>query len=915
MAKVKKETKQKIALPLNKELVDLDTSFMNEHLGWDIPEYVSQNMAHKFRGYQEEALRYFHYSQVNEVFKFRNINHVLFNMATGSGKTDLMAGLILYLYREHEYQNFLFFVNTNSVLNKTIDNLTNKKSEKFLYSSELEIEGERITIERVKTFPKNQSKNTIYIKLSSVQNIASDIFTQSENSMGKDDYARNKVAILGDEAHHYSASTKSEKELEQSWEKAISIILSAREDNRLLEFTATIDLENKSIYDKYKDKVIYRYALDRFIQDRFSKNVKRIQSSNTDEENMLNVVLLSEFRRRYAYELYSTYVKPVIMFKSQRIDASNESNQKFNELIDSLTPQSIREFLLRQERVGNDRESETLGIAHEYYRKNDTELDQIVRELKREFAPNRIINANDSDRGAGMLEKGQYEALNSLESPANLYRVIFAVAKLTEGWDVLNLYDIVRISNYKDTKGDKKTTMAEAQLIGRGARYNPFVLNGKKQYTRRFDEREDVTPSLILETIHYHTINEPQYLKNLVEALNEMNLPTGTDEKNPLIDIKVKKKFTKTDVWKYGKVYYNQSIEITDDYYDGLDRYGIDNRSDIVIPWIFSSQEVGYKDNIVNENYINTKNMPIIVDRRYYEKAMNRLTFYHFDNLKKYLPQLQSKAELLEEKWLNLYNRTIYAVTPMSMIQADLTPMEKLKIIETYLLEVAQKIKKGYSNQRGTGKFIGYPVKEYITDYRKRVPNYDTSNLLRERNPQKVQRFVIEEDYFVYDSAIINLTEKQLVDRIGERVAELKKQYSGVYLIRMDENMHRESAKNAALKLHQYSQHSKDVHFEGFQPDFILYLQNAEFFVQVFIEPKGINLLEQDQWKEDLLTYINENEAELLFEDDVQGVKIKGLKFYTMNDGRGTMKQLAQVALGHDFDGLTMHNQVELQDQ
>ncbi len=64
-----------------------------------------------------------------------------------------------------------------------------------------------------------------------------------------------------------------------------------------------------------------------------------------------------------------------------------------------------------------------------------------------------------------------------------------------------------------------------------------------------------------------------------------------------------------------------------------------------------------------------------------------------------------------------------------------------------------------------------------------------------------------------------------------------------------------------------------------------------------------------------MLTYINENEAELLFEDDVQGVKIKGLKFYTMNDGRGTMKQLAQVVLGHDFDGLTMHNQIELQDE
>src|SRR5699024_5402167 len=107
-----------------------------------------------------------------------------------------------------------------------------------------------------------------------------------ENSMGEEDYARDKTVILGDEAHHFSASTKSEKETEQSWEKAISTILNANEDNRLLEFTATIDLENKNVYEKYKDKVLYRYALDRFIQDKYSKNVKRIQSSNTDVDNM-----------------------------------------------------------------------------------------------------------------------------------------------------------------------------------------------------------------------------------------------------------------------------------------------------------------------------------------------------------------------------------------------------------------------------------------------------------------------------------------------------------------------------------------------------------------------------------------------------------------------------------------------------
>ncbi|MES5140365.1 hypothetical protein ABVC55_05375 [Lactobacillus crispatus] len=76
--------------------------------------------------------------------------------------------------------------------------------------------------------------------------------------------------------------------------------------------------------------------------------------------------------------------------------------------------------------------------------------------------------------------------MNSLEDENNPFRIIFAVAKLTEGWDVLNLYDIVRISEAKESI-TMNTTNAEAQLIGRGARYYPFVYQGRKSYTRRFD--------------------------------------------------------------------------------------------------------------------------------------------------------------------------------------------------------------------------------------------------------------------------------------------------------------------------------------------------------------------------------------------------------------------------------------------
>ncbi|GAE93710.1 type III restriction-modification system DNA endonuclease [Gracilibacillus boraciitolerans JCM 21714] len=137
MAKKKKQ----LPLPLYDEVRELNESLFNEEGSWETPEYIKQNMVHTFRYYQDAALRFFHYSQAANEFRFRNVNHVLFNMATGSGKTDLMAGLILYLYQEQGYQNFLFLVNTNGVLNKTIDNLTNMASDKYLYEPQIEIDG------------------------------------------------------------------------------------------------------------------------------------------------------------------------------------------------------------------------------------------------------------------------------------------------------------------------------------------------------------------------------------------------------------------------------------------------------------------------------------------------------------------------------------------------------------------------------------------------------------------------------------------------------------------------------------------------------------------------------------------------------------------------------------------------------
>lgn len=74
----------------------------------DLPEYIKSNLNERFvlRDYQEEAFRYFITYTESDLLKNKQI-HNLFHMATGSGKTVIMAGLILYLYIKG-YKNSYF---------------------------------------------------------------------------------------------------------------------------------------------------------------------------------------------------------------------------------------------------------------------------------------------------------------------------------------------------------------------------------------------------------------------------------------------------------------------------------------------------------------------------------------------------------------------------------------------------------------------------------------------------------------------------------------------------------------------------------------------------------------------------------------------------------------------------------------
>ena len=136
-------------------------------------------------------------------------NKLMFNMATGSGKTLVLAASVLYLFKEKGYQNFLFFVNSTAIVNKTYDNLTNTSSSKYLFNPEgIVIDGKLINIQVVDNYPVLPDENTIYLKLTTINALHDKLNYPRENEITYEDLAQFPIVLLADEAHHLNVSTK-----------------------------------------------------------------------------------------------------------------------------------------------------------------------------------------------------------------------------------------------------------------------------------------------------------------------------------------------------------------------------------------------------------------------------------------------------------------------------------------------------------------------------------------------------------------------------------------------------------------------------------------------------------------------------------------------------------------------------------
>ncbi len=818
------------------------------------------------REYQVDAfINFTLYFETDGLRKNKQV-HTLFHMATGSGKTVIMAGLILYLYTKG-YRKFLFFVNQTNVLEKTIDNFINPLSKKYLFNDVIEHLGKKIKIKRVENFSGNPLDDEIQILFTTTQKFHMDLFEAKENSITYDDFENNKVVFISDESHHINSLTKKptndEEVAAKSWEYSVRNALACNKDSIMLEFTATCDLKDTNVLAKYKDKIIFNYPLISFRESGYTKDFQNFATDTDLWIRALMALVMSEYRR-FLFADLKLNIKPVVMLKSQKIDESKNFYDEFFKNIKKLTSYDLENLEL----VGIEKLTEAIN----YFKKKDNTLELLEHSIKTSFTEDNSIIMN----GASDNNKEKQLLVNSLEDLDNPIRLIFAVDMLNEGWDVLNLFDIVRLYDTRQSSSGGKIgsyTIKEAQLIGRGARYCPFYIDDIEfKFKRKFD-RDLANPNRILETMYFHSKNDSRYIAELKNALIE----TGLQAPNPIIlEYKLKDEFKNSEFYKKSYVFSNKRVL--------KGREEIHSLEPSMRTKTYYYTAISGKGNIVNffgDETTNTstikKNLKSIkfkdIDYNILLGAIECFEELRFDILKEKYPSLISMKEFLtSELFLGNCNLEI------TYSQEEVNGRILFSAMKNALANVSSHVMAIKPQYVGSKEFEPRQLKLILKDKKISLESIEGNggkgNSQNYCSNEKYRLDLTNESWYVFNDNYGTSEEKLFIKYFKTNIEpKLKEKHLEYYVIRNE--------RIGELAIYSFEAG------ERFEPDFLLFIRkkksNGNLTYQGYIEPKGNLLLNNDAWKEKFGMQIEkEHSIKGVFADDY---KIIGFPFFN-NDNR-----------------------------
>lgn len=840
-----------------------------------LPEYFETglNPSKHLRPYQEECMRYFltYMNPENDFEGKAALPHLLFHMATGSGKTMMMALAMLYLYAQG-YRNYLFFVSSNNIVEKTRDNFLNSSSSKYLFAPSITIDGKKVEVKEVKNF-QGTDADCINLCLTTIQALHTDLNAEKENAVTYEDFASEPVVLIADEAHHLNAETKAaksrskeEEESVKNWEKTITNIFqkeNGKLPNILLEFTATMDLSDPAIAKKYEDKILFDYTLKRFREDGYSKDVETFVTDLDALDRALQAIILSQYKRKVFVSLGQD-IKPVVMLKSKIIKENKENYEAFKERLAGLKPADIDHIRTRAK--------DDLKAAFLYFEAHGVTDENLILELQNEFSEERLLLID----GKSITPEKQ-RLLNSLEDPGNGIRAIFAVDMLNEGWDVLNLYDIVRLYDTRDSKGNKpgKTTMQEAQLIGRGARYMPFrdPSNEALPVDKRKYDGDTANPSRVVEKLHYHSAHNPRYIQELRTALIQTGIMAEHYEQ---IELFLKDDFKQSRLYKKGLVFMNEQKKLAELEDDGTIGAAILKKVFLVkMPTGKMVSGLIFGDKAPDE-VLTSQTVPqfdfIQIGKHVVRSAMNQFSTFGFGSLHELYPSLKSCAEFVASK--KYLAKLQVKVTGKFASLAEYSQADLLYIAREVLRQLEPLLRTRGKSYRGTKTFKPQLLSKLFRSrilLKVNIPEGGQQEFGRsQKNPVNTD-YTLDlstKDWYAYNDNFGTSEEKALVKYIDGIIPRLREKYNEVYLVRNEK----------AVRIFSFDEG------RAFEPDYVLFLRikgNEDKYdnLQIFIEPKGNQLLKTDQWKEDFLQQI-QKQAEVRWLTATDKFVVWGLPFY-----------------------------------
>ena len=883
-----------------------------------IPSYILENLKYTLWTWQEKALELF---LTNEELRNKENsvepNQLMFNMATGTGKTMLMAALILYYYKKG-YRYFIFFVNQNNIVDKTENNFINKNHTKYLFRQNIVIDDKIINIRKVETF---DDRDDIQIKFTSIHKLHNAVYLAKENSVTLEDLQKKDLVLIGDEAHHLNASTikngqiemdlplelkenASEKDIEKSWENTVlnKILKKGKSEqetenkNVLLEFTATIP-KNADVIEKYRTKTIYKFELVDFLKAGYTKEINLVSTSLIKKDKILLALLFNWYRHQIALRNNISNFKPVILFRSKLIEESKKDYGEFLSLITELEPASF-DFLKNIERNIKQDQSSLFKVYEQgksrvkqmlrYIKDEKIGIREIVDYIKDEFSERNCIITNSKDNKASTKEKTteeQEQLLNSLEDKNNHIRAIFTVKRLTEGWDVLNLFDIVRLYEGRDERHQNgqrtagQATVQEIQLIGRGVRYYPFTYNEHEKNKRKFDTSLE-NPLRVLEEFYYHSDDDHRYLDELKRELKNK----GFIQDNRVVKkFELKDEFKQSDFFKEIRVWKNEKIDNPERRKQTLSEL----EKDFVFEYktkefAMKEQQVVLdkeKDEVLAESTVKESKTiskklkdfeKHIIAKAINKKATKDLSLLRFDNLQNEL-SINSVDEIIGDNFIGNFKINIITSkdkTDLSDISNDI----KLELLLGFFDEFTRKLKEIANPYLGTEKFSPFSFEDLFGDIKEKsvLINQESKNLEDELKRHK---------WYILNGFNGTSEEKELLEFMKKIIGNLEEKYDEVYLLRNEE----------VYKIYDFKQG------RGFEPDFLLFLKGKKgnLYYQIFIESKGSQFTDKEGgfkdskegWKEDFLQQITDKYSNGdLLKAESKNYKLIGLPLFNKKE-------------------------------